>query len=348
MPTPDIPLEKLGFLTIGLFDGENPAPGHESVLQIIELGEHLGFDSVYLRHRHFQTGISSPIAIMAAASQRTSRIAMGTAVTPLGWENPLRIAEDLATVDILSRGRLQPGFSVGPPIHWDDIKRALYPDTADDEDLSFERFARLLRMISGESVSTFAGPMGFEQFSARVEPHSPGLADRIWYGSGSLRSTRWASEQGLNLLTSNILKPEQADFEIDGRWDFAAIQQRQIALFRQHHRKGEAARVSQGLIVIPTDTATPEQRSRYQAYVDQRTPRTAAPMGPPGTGLLAARDIIGTSEEVAKKLYADAAFREVREVVFALPFTFEHTDYVQILTDMATRLGPALGWKPAG
>ena len=42
-----------------------------------------------------------------------------------------------------------------------------------------------------------------------------------------------------------------------------------------------------------------------------------------------------------------AGFREVTEVAFALPFTFEHEDYVQILTDMANVLGPALGWKPA-
>ncbi|GAA3231563.1 LLM class flavin-dependent oxidoreductase [Pseudonocardia petroleophila] len=346
MPTPDVPLEKLGFLTIGLFDGADPAPGHENVLQVIELGEQLGFDSVYLRHRHFQTGISSPVAIMAAASQRTHRIAMGTAVTPLGWENPLRTAEDLATVDILSGGRVEPGFSVGPPTHWDDVKQALYPDTADAEDLSFERVARLLRMIRGEAVSTFSGTAGFEQFSARVEPHSPGLADRVWYGSGSGRSTRWAAEQGLNLLTSNITKPEPSDLEADGRWDFAAIQQRQIRLFKQHHPLGDAARVSQGLVVIPTDTATSEQKAKYRAYVDARTPRTSAPMGPPGPGLLAAPDILGTSQEIAERLYADAAFREVREVVFALPFSFEHADYVQILTDTATSLGPLLGWKP--
>lgn len=346
MLTPDVPLEKLGFLTIGLFDGDDPGPGHESVLQVIELGERLGFDSAYLRHRHFQTGISSPVAIMAAASQRTSRIAMGTAVTPLGWENPLRTAEDLATVDILSGGRLEPGFSVGPPLHWDAVKGALYPDTADLEDLSFERVARLLRMIAGEPVSTFSGTDGFEEFSARVEPHSPGLVDRIWYGSGSARSTRWAAEHGLNLLTSNITKPAPSDLETDGRWDFAAIQQRQIALFKRHHPDGDAARVSQGLVVIPTDTATPEQRARYEAYVAARTPRTAEPSGPPGPGLLAAPDLLGTSQEIAERLYADAAFREVREVVFALPFSFEHADYVQILTDLATSLGPALGWTP--
>ena len=73
---------------------------------------------------------------------------MGTAVIPLGWENPLRLAEDLATVDILSGGRLNPGVSVGPPMHWDDVKAALYPDTADVEDFSYERVARLLRLIA--------------------------------------------------------------------------------------------------------------------------------------------------------------------------------------------------------
>ncbi len=105
MPTPAEPLEKLGFLTIGSFDPADPAAGHENTLEVVALGERLGFDSAWLRHRHLQHGISSPVAVLAAASQRTRRIALGTAVTPLGWENPLRLAEDLATVDLLSDGR---------------------------------------------------------------------------------------------------------------------------------------------------------------------------------------------------------------------------------------------------
>jgi hypothetical protein len=76
--------------------------------------------------------------------------------------------------------------------------------------------------------------------------------------------------------------------------------------------------------------------------VKARTPRTAAPLGP--GRLLFARDILGTSAQIAEALYADPAFREVTEVAFALPFSFEYEDYVQVLTDMATRLGPALGW----
>src|ERR1700727_1100357 len=137
MPEPGVALEKLGFLTIGLFDGKDPGPGHRATLEMIELGERLGFDSAWLRHRHLQYGISSPVAFLAAASQRTSRIELGTAVTPLGWENPLRLAEDFATVDILSGGRLNPGVSVGPPMHYDTVKDALYPDTADVEDFTY-------------------------------------------------------------------------------------------------------------------------------------------------------------------------------------------------------------------
>ncbi|MFF7489239.1 LLM class flavin-dependent oxidoreductase [Streptomyces luteogriseus] len=341
MPPTPRPLRKLGFLTIGLFDAADPRRGHESTLEIIELGERLGFDSAWVRHRHLQYGISSPVAVLAAASQRTRRIELGTAVTPLGWENPLRLAEDLATVDLLSGGRLNPGVSVGPPMHFDQVKDALYPDTADAEDFGYGRVERLLDFVRGEPATDFSGAEGFEVFSDRVQPHSPGLGRRLWYGGGSLRSARWAGEHGMNLLTSSVVKAEEAE----GPYDFAEIQLAQIRAFRAAHPDGEAARVSQGLVVVPTDSASPGQRARYEEYAAQRTPRTTAPQGP--ARLLFAPDLVGTSAEIAGRLRAHAAFREVDEVAFALPFSFEHEDYVQILTDMATKLGPALGWQPS-
>jgi alkanesulfonate monooxygenase SsuD/methylene tetrahydromethanopterin reductase-like flavin-dependent oxidoreductase (luciferase family) len=338
VPLPTRPLRKLGFLTIGLFDGDDPRPGHESTLRIIELGEQLGFDSAWVRHRHLQYGISSPVAVLAAASQRTTRIELGTAVIPLGWENPLRLAEDLATVDILAGGRLNPGVSVGPPLHYDQVKDALHPGTADQEDFSYERVRRLLSFVRGEPATDFSGVEGFEVFSDRVQPHSPGLGARMWYGGASLRSATWAGEHAMNFLTSSVVKAEESE-------DFAEIQLSHVRAFRARHPDGERARVSQGLVVIPTDTATSEQRARYQAYADKRTPRTATPQGP--ARMMFAPDLVGSSAEIAERLYAHAAFREIDEVAFALPFTFEHEDYVQILTDMATKLGPELGWRPA-
>jgi alkanesulfonate monooxygenase SsuD/methylene tetrahydromethanopterin reductase-like flavin-dependent oxidoreductase (luciferase family) len=346
MPQPGVPLARLGFLTIGLFDGADPGPGHETTLAIIELGERLGFDSAWLRHRHLQYGISSPVAIMAAVTQRTSRIELGTAVTPLGWENPLRLAEDLATVDILSGGRINPGVSVGQPTHYDDVREALYPSTGDHEDFSYERVTRLLRFVSGEPATTFGGTEGFEQFSPRVQPYSPGLRSRMWYGGAGEASARWAGEHEMNFLTSSVVRApaESADPADGGGADFAAIQLSHIRAFRSAHPAGAAARVSQGLVVIPTDSASAAQRAKYEAYAAARTPRTAAPVGP--ARMLFARDLIGTSDEIAAQLYEHVAFREVTEVAFALPFTFEHDDYTQILTDMATKLGPALGWQP--
>jgi alkanesulfonate monooxygenase SsuD/methylene tetrahydromethanopterin reductase-like flavin-dependent oxidoreductase (luciferase family) len=341
VPVPSQPLTKLGFLTIGLFDGADPGPGHESTLQVIELGEQLGFDSAWVRHRHLQYGISSPVAILAAASQRTQRIELGTAVIPLGWENPLRLAEDLATVDILSGGRLNPGLSVGPPMRFDEVKEALYPDTMDAEDFSYERVLRLLRAVRGEPVTGFRGVEGIEVFSDRVEPHAKGLAARLWYGGGSLQSAQWAGENSMNFLTSSVVKA-QGPGDVQ---DFAQIQLSHVRAFRAAHPDGPAARVSQGLVVIPTDHATPQQRAKYEAYVAARTPRTTSPQGP--ARLMFAPDLVGTSDEIAEKLYAHVAFQEINEVAFALPFSFDHEDYVQILTDIATTLGPALGWTPA-
>ncbi|SNY56386.1 LLM class flavin-dependent oxidoreductase [Paractinoplanes atraurantiacus] len=325
-------LRKLGFLTIGLFDGADPRPGHETTLEIIKRGEDLGFDSAWVRHRHLQYGISSPVAVLAAASQRTSRIELGTAVIPLGWENPLRLAEDLATVDILSGGRLNPGVSVGPPMNYDKVKPALYP--GHDEDFGYGRVERLLDFVAGKQATDFEGTQGFEVFSPRVEPHAAGLRERMWYGGGSLRSAQWAGEHGMNFLTSSVVKAE------DGT-DFADIQLSHIRAFRAANPTG---RVSQGLVVIPTDSASQEQKSKYLAYADKRTPRTREPQGP--ARMLFSRDYVGSSAEIADQLHAHAAYREIDEVAFALPFSFEHDDYLQILTDIATKLGPALGWKP--
>lgn len=142
----------------------------------------------------------------------------------------------------------------------------------------------------------------------------------------------------MNFLTSSVVKAEESE-------DFAEIQLSHVRAFRSAHPDGDRARVSQGLVVIPTDDATPAQRERYEEYARKRLPRTTTPQGP--ARMMFAPDLVGTSEEIAEQLYAQAAFQEIDEVAFALPFTFAHEDYVQILTDIATKLGPALGWRPA-
>lgn len=337
MPVHGSPLTRLGFLTIGSFDPAAPAGGHEDTLRVIERGEQLGFDSAWLRHRHLQPGISSPVAIMAAASQRTSRIELGTAVTPIGAENPFRLAEDLGTVDVLLGGRLNPGFSAGTPMNFDLYRDAIYPDTADQEDLGYDRLLRLRDLVRGDVVSASPGRRGIEEFSDIVQPHSPGLVDRLWCGVGSTRSAVWAGENGFHLLASSVTRAEQGT-------DFAVNQRAQIDAYRDAHPDGASARVSQGLVVVPTDSATQEQRSRYTAYAESRAARVGVPQGP--GKLLFAADLVGTSAEIADALHADPAYQAVDEVAFALPFSFAPDDYAQILTDLAEHLGPELGWAP--
>lgn len=139
------------------------------------------------------------------------------------------------------------------------------------------------------------------------------------------------------MLTSSVIAGEISD-------DFDENQLDRIRIFRAHHPLGSRARISQGLVVIPTDSASADQVQRYRAYVEQRNGRVGRPFGP--KRMLFAPDLLGPSEEIAERLLANPTFRTIDEVAFALPFTFGPADYEQILGDIAGRLAPRLGWVP--
>ena len=87
-----------------------------TIINQVAYGEEIGFDSVWLAEHHFHAfaGIfSSPTVIGAAISQRTNKMRIGTAVLLLPYHNPLRVAEDYATLDCLSNGRLEFGIGHG-------------------------------------------------------------------------------------------------------------------------------------------------------------------------------------------------------------------------------------------
>jgi alkanesulfonate monooxygenase SsuD/methylene tetrahydromethanopterin reductase-like flavin-dependent oxidoreductase (luciferase family) len=154
-----------------------------------------------------------------------------------------------------------------------------------------------------------------------------------------MSSAIWAGRQGINYMTSSVVSIEGTDSR-----DFATIQGEHIDAFRAHHPDPEGARVSQGLVVIPTDSASGAQIDKYREYATARFERTKTPQGP--RGALFSPDYVGTSDELADTLYAHAGFQRADEVAFALPFSFDEEDYLQIVTDMAEKLGPKLGWTP--
>ena len=334
-------LKHLGFIHLVPFDREDPRRGLEDGIELFRYAEELGLDSGWVRTRHLQYGLPSPAAFFAAVSQHTERIGLGNAVIPVGFENPFRLAEDLGTTDVLSGGRLLPGLSVHGPGYGDEaVNDAVYDTGWRDEDYGYGRIARLRSLLAGERVREipeYTG-IGGDFDSERVEPHSPGLSERLWYGGGSLRSAAWAGSAGLNWLVSNISSAEE------GRTDFAQAQRAQIDRFRQAHPLGEAARATVARVIVPTDGASPEQFVKYRSYAEARFPRTQQVHG---ANTIIAPDVLGSTTEIVDFISRDLAFQAADDYLFELPFEFELADWKHILHQLATEIGPALGWSPS-
>ncbi|MGA6205134.1 LLM class flavin-dependent oxidoreductase [Nocardia testacea] len=335
-----IPLEHLSFLTPGNYPDENPAAGLEDTLRLFEFGERLGFDGAWIRQRHLEHGVGSAAVFLAAAGQRTRRIQLGTAVIPIGYESPFRLAEDLAMADVLSGGRLQPGFSAGTPPHAELIGDLVFDGDWRGYDLSYGRIERLIDNLRGDYLGdpdTVIHSPGNTQ-RPRLQPHDPGLVDRLWYGGGSTRSMRWAGAHGLNLLTGNIVFGEHSD-------DFVTAQQGLIAEYRCRVDPARPARVAVGRVIVPFDSADRATRERYRRYAAGRYERTRAPQGE--RRILFAPDLVGTAEEILDRLGADPVVAATAELRLELPYEFHRGDYEQILHDTAEHIAPRLGWQPA-
>ncbi|QFQ95035.1 LLM class flavin-dependent oxidoreductase [Streptomyces phaeolivaceus] len=336
MGTPAI--SSLAFLTPGNFADDDPYTGLEETLQLFEYGEQLGYDGAWIRQRHLEHGVGSAAVFLAAAGQRTERVELGTAVIPIGYESPFRLAEDLALADVLSRGRLQAGFSTGMP-HAELLGDLVYDGDWRGFDLSYGRIARVVDHLRGDYLGTpdtvIHSPGNTQR--PRLQPHSPGLVDRVWYGGGSLRSVRWAAEHGLNLLTGNIVTGEATD-------DFTTAQLALLSAYGRTLAGGRPTRVALGRVIVPFDGADLSTRARYRAYAAARHARTLAPQGPERT--LFASDVVGTADQILEQLTADPVVASVSELRLELPYEFRRADYEQILHDVRHLIAPELGWRP--
>jgi alkanesulfonate monooxygenase SsuD/methylene tetrahydromethanopterin reductase-like flavin-dependent oxidoreductase (luciferase family) len=333
-------ISTLSFLTPGNFLDDDPYSGLEDTLQLFEFGERIGYDGAWIRQRHLEHGVGSAAVFLAAAGQRTERVQLGTAVIPIGYESPFRLAEDLSMADVLSRGRLQVGFSAGVPPHAELIGDLVFDGDWRTYDLSHNRISRLMENLRGgflgDTDTVIQSPGNTQR--PRLQPHSPGLVDRIWYGAGSTRSAHWAGRSGLNLLTGNIVTGETSD-------DFVTAQLALIDEYRRALDPASPARFALGRVIVPLDGADRATRERYRRYAAGRHERTLAPQGPRRT--LFAPDLVGTAEEILERLNADAAAAQSSELRLELPYEFHRGDYEQILDDTARLIAPELGWRPA-
>jgi alkanesulfonate monooxygenase SsuD/methylene tetrahydromethanopterin reductase-like flavin-dependent oxidoreductase (luciferase family) len=101
------------FTEFHMRDGKTQADAFDEHFQAVELAEELGFNSVWLAEYHFspdRSVLSSPLMIASAIAARTKRITIGQAVVVVPLANPLRLAEEVATLDHISKGRLEFGL----------------------------------------------------------------------------------------------------------------------------------------------------------------------------------------------------------------------------------------------
>jgi alkanesulfonate monooxygenase SsuD/methylene tetrahydromethanopterin reductase-like flavin-dependent oxidoreductase (luciferase family) len=335
-------LTRLHFLTPGNYPDDRPAEGLENTLRLIEAGERLGYDGAWVRQRHLEHGISSAAVFLGAATQRTSTIELGTAVIPIGYESPFRLGEDLATADVLSGGRVAIGLSAGTPPHAELIGDRVFDGDWREYDLSYGRIERLLADLSGEFIgdedTVIHSPGNVQR--PRLQPHSPGLDRRVWYGGGSSASIRWAAQHGLHLLTGNVISGEGTD-------DFVEAQRALIALHRSLSTRPDDLRIAFGRVILPLDSADRTTREKYRDYVRERDARVGVAHGPRRT--LFAPDLVGSAEEIAERLAEDAAFAGISELRLELPYEFEEQDYEQVLHDTIELIAPRFGYtrRPA-
>ena len=184
---------RLGFMTHNEGAGD-PRRIYAETLALFVAAEQLGFEVAWVAQHHFKDRagrLPSPFPFLAAATQRTRRLRLGTAVVILPLEDPLRVAEDAAVVDTLSGGRLELGVGTGgDPDEFAAFGRPLatrHAQTAAGIDV-------LQHALRGEQLTAERGGC------QRLEPPAPALAERLWQGVMSETSARNVAANGLGLL----------------------------------------------------------------------------------------------------------------------------------------------------
>src|SRR5471032_3314461 len=169
-------MKKIGFLSFGHWTPSQQSQTRsaaDALLQSIDLAvaaEGLGADGAYFRVHHFARQLASPFPLLAAVAAKTTRIAIGTAVIDMRYENPLYMVEDAGAADLIAGGRLQLGISRGSPEQVIEGYRYfghVPAEGTDHADLAREHARVFLDVLDGQG---FAEPNPRPMF-----PNPPGL-----------------------------------------------------------------------------------------------------------------------------------------------------------------------------
>ena len=316
-------MKRIGFLSFGHWSdsyGSQVRTAADSLIQSLELAvaaEELGADGAYFRVHHFARQLGSPFPLLAAIGARTRTIEIGTAVIDMRYENPMYMAEDAGAADLISGGRLQLGISRGSPEQVIDGWRHFGYEPADgesDADLARRHADVFLEVIKGEGFAKpnprpmFPNPPGL----LRLEPHSEGLRDRIWWGAGSNATAQWAAARGMNLQSSTL--------KFDETGEPLHVQQRkQIEAYREAWKAAGHAReprvsVSRSMFALVDD--------RDRAYFGRET-RDQDQIGfiDANTRAIFGRSYAAEPDVLVKELAADEAIAVADTLLLTVPNT---------------------------
>ena len=334
MPRP----KKLGFLSFGAWHpgGGLTHTGGDALVQTVELAvaaEEIGIDGAFVRVHHFARQLASPFPLLAAIGVKTSRIEIGTGVIDMRYENPLYMAETAAAADLLGGGRLQLGVSRGSPEPaWHGAEAFGYTVDSDD---AREKTALFREAIAGAGV--VAADVGGRPGNAMlpVQPQSPGLTERIWWGSGSRETAAWAGEQGMNLMSSTLLLE-------DTSVPFDQLQAEQIMLFRdawerEGHTREPRVSVSRSVIPITSDFDRrlfgADANEDQVGWLDVAVSRFG-------------RSYTGEPDRIAEELAKDAAVQAADTILLTVPSQLGVDYNAAMLQTIARDIAPAIGWRP--
>jgi alkanesulfonate monooxygenase SsuD/methylene tetrahydromethanopterin reductase-like flavin-dependent oxidoreductase (luciferase family) len=344
-------VKKIGFLTFGHFQprsGSQTRTAADALLQTIELAqaaEEIGVDGAFVRVHHFERQLASPFPLLSAIAARTSRIEIGTAVIDMRYENPLYMAEEAAAADLISGGRLQLGVSRGSPeiaLRGAESFGYVNAEGETDSDSTRRKTETFLAAIRGAAVAHTDPARTGVSGGLAIQPQSPGLAERIWWGSGTRATAQWAAAAGLNLQSSTLLSE-------DTGVPFDQLQAEQIQLYRAAwaeqqragQEQGREPLVSVSRSVLPITEDIDRMYFGGQAHDDQ-------------VGLLEGvrsrfgRTFVGEPDQIAAELAADEAVRAADTVLFTVPNQLGVAYNARILETIARHIAPAIGWAPAG
>lgn len=339
-------MKNIGFLSFGHW---TPSPqsqtrsASDALLQSIDLAvaaEELGVDGAYFRVHHFARQLASPFPLLAAVGARTSRIEIGTGVIDMRYENPLYMAEDAGSADLISGGRLQLGISRGSPEQVVDGFRYFGyepPEGMDHADMARRHTEVLLQVLEGEGFAEpnprpmFPNPPGL----LRLEPHSPGLRDRIWWGAGSRATAEWTARQGMNLMSSTLLTE-------DTGVPFSRLQAEQIERFRAAwaeagHPREPRVSVSRSIfpIVNDMDRAYFGHESRSQDQVGMID----------GGRARFGKTYAGEPDQLVRELAEDEAVAAADTLLLTVPNQLGVDYNAHVLQAVVEHVAPALGWR---